>query len=178
MDLQTAFEDDLRRWLDEIYGRVELLARHDERLAVEGVLERENRLLSVLIAILAGSILLLPLAGGSLMIGALVLLYVGALGSSAVTLLKIRRLEQSSARYRAIRERHEAAWQGRPSLGPDERAQLIRLINLSKLRASDAVRAALAVELSEARRRPALAVWPALADAEVLVREAPRPLED
>jgi hypothetical protein len=173
MDLQAAFEDDLRRWLARIYERVELLARHEEHAAVESVLERENRLLTVLIVILGASIMLLPLAGGTFMIAALILLYTGAFGSSWVTLMKIRRLERSSARYHAIREQREAAWHNRPAIGPDERAQLIRLINLSQLTNNDRTRAAFASELLEARRSRELAGWQVLSDAEVLVRDPP-----
>jgi hypothetical protein len=178
MDLQAAFEDDLRRWLARVYERIELFARYEERLAVEGVLERENRLLTVLIIILGASIMLLPLAGGAVMIGALVLLYTGALGSSVVTLVKIRRLERSSARYRAIRQRHEAAWRDRPSLGPDERAQLVRIMNLSNVRGSGSAKTALANELSDARLSPYLAAWPPLGDADVLTRDDPPQPED
>ena len=173
MELQAAFERDLQHWLATIYERLDEIRRFEEHVAVEGVLERENRLLIALMVVLAFSILLLPLAGGTFMIAALVLLYVGALGSSAVTILKIRRLEQSSARQEAIRRRREAAWAEKPPIGPDERAYLVRIMNLSGLRLSDTLRAALAAELAEARRLPILAGWHALEDAAVLVRERP-----
>jgi hypothetical protein len=173
MDLQAAFEDDLRRWLAAIYERTELLARHEERAAVEGVLEKENRLLTALIVILGFSIMLLPFVGGQAMMAALALLYVGALGSSVVTLLKIRRLEQSSARQQGIRTRQETVWLERPRFGPDERAHLIRIMNLSKLAQAASGRLALDSELRDARTIPALASWPALQDANILMREIP-----
>jgi hypothetical protein len=117
--------------------------------------------------------MLLPFVGGTAMMIALLLLYAGALGSSVVTLLKIRRLEQSAARSRAIRERHDNAWRARPFIGPEERAQLIRIMNLSNLARSSSVTVALADELAEARGSPGLASWPALLDAEVLIHEVP-----
>jgi hypothetical protein len=173
MDLDTAFERDLERWLGEIYDRLDAWARYDEHAAVEGVLERENRLLMVLIAILGGSIFLLPLAGGMFMIGALGLLYVGAFGSSLITIVKIRRLERRSARRDAVRRRRQEAWTTRPELGPELRAQLIRIMNLSQLRTTASTRKALEVELAEARGHAALAAWPPLTDAEVMTRGRP-----
>ena len=173
MDLYAAFEDDLRRWLAVIYERTELLTRYEERAAVESVLEKENRLLTALIVILGASIMLLPFVGGTAMMAALALLYVGALGSSVITMLKIRRLEQSSARRREIRERQETVWRGRPRLSLDERAHLIRIINLSKLTPAAPARLALSSELREARALPGLASWPALEDAEILMRDIP-----
>jgi len=173
VDLHAAFEDDLRRWLALIYERIELLTRYEERAAVESMLEKENRLLTVLIVILGASIMLLPFVGGNAMMAALALLYVGAFGSSIVTMLKIRRLEQSSSRRREIRERQETVWRGRPRLSLDERAQLIRIMNLSKLASAAPARLALGSELREARALPALASWPALEDAEVLIRDIP-----
>jgi hypothetical protein len=173
VDLEARFERDLRRWLALIYERMEFQARHEEWVSVEGVLERENRFLTVLIVILGLSVMLLPFVGGTAMMIALLLLYAGALGSSVVTLLKIRRLEQSAARSQAIRERHENAWRARPFISPDDRAQLIRIMNLSNLARSSSVTVALANELAEARGSPGLASWPALLDAEVLIREVP-----
>jgi hypothetical protein len=173
VDLHVAFEDDLRRWLAVVYERTELLTRYEERTAVESVLEKENRLLTVLIVILGVSIMLLPFVGGNAMMAALALLYAGALGSSVVTLLKIRRLEKGSARHREIRERQEMVWRGRPRLSLDERAHLIRIINLSRLAPAAPARLALGSELRDARALPGLASWPALQDAEVLMRDIP-----
>ena len=173
MDLETTFAADLQRWLAAIYERMEAISDYEDHLAVERVLERENRLLIALVVILGLSILLLPMAGGAFMLAALALLYVGALGSSVLTILKIRRLEQTSARREAIRRRHAAAWKERPPLGPNERAQLVRIMNLCRLQVSDSVRGALASELSDARALPALASWPPIEDVMILMRERP-----
>jgi hypothetical protein len=172
VDLQAAFERDLRGWIEVVYLRTEAQARFEDRQAAERVVERQNRIYVGLIVVLAGSILLLPWAGAAGVASALVVLYVGALASSGFTALKIRRLERTMARYDAIRERGERAWEARPPLDPDLRAQLIRIINLSRIESVGA-RDALATELAEASSQPGLADWSPVRDARVLLREQP-----
>jgi hypothetical protein len=174
MGLDAGFEHDLRSWVDQIYERAELQARSEDRRAAERVVERQNRIYLGLIIVLAGSIGLLPWAGPGVVIAALVVLYVGALVTSSFTALKIRRLEHTVGRYERIRREGEAAWAARPGLEPDDRAQLVRIMNLSRIAASSGGRAALAEELAAAGRQPRLAEWCALRDAEVLLRDRPR----
>lgn len=176
MSLEAAFEHQLRGWLGELYDRAETISRRDDRALAEGIIAGQNRVLIGLVLILGASILFLPLANGISVIVALVILYVGAIVSSGITAVRIRRLEKSARRYKAIRRR-DAAWDSRPPIGPDERAQLIRIMNLSRSSGRSA-RAALETELAEARLVPPLANWQALRDAAVLVRELPPPPAD
>jgi hypothetical protein len=168
VSLEAAFEDDLERWLSVVYERVTLLERRKRQLAAERVVERQNRVYLVLIGVLAASIMLLPLLGAPGVVTGLVVLYVGALLSSLWTALRLRRYERGGSSVAAHLRQARAQ---RPTLAMDERARLIRIMNLSALRQTRGVRAALSAELAEARQLPALRDWPALGDAEALLEE-------
>jgi hypothetical protein len=169
MSLRAAFEDDLERWLGTVYERVALLERRQGQRAVERVVERQNRVYLGLIAVLAASIMLLPLLGPPGVLGGLLLLYGGALVSSLITAYWLRRFERRETTSAAARLRTAQAQ--RPVLAVDDRARLIRIMNLSGLRPSRGVRAALAAELAEARQTPGLRSWPAVYDAGALLEE-------
>lgn len=177
MDAQSAFERDLERWLASVYSHLERLGDADERWAVERVLERQNRLFIALTVLLAAGMTLLPFFGEWVLLGALATLYGGSFVSSAVTVTSIRRLERSAARRRELAARREAVWRNRPALGPDERALLIRVMNLSRLVGSPTGRAALEQELRELESHPVLGQWTALQDARALTR-VPLPAPD
>jgi hypothetical protein len=72
-----------------------------------------------------------PVLGLGGVLGSLVLLYVGALVSGYVTMLRAERLEASIDPRAEAQSAAANAWEQRPRLGPDERAQLVRIMNLS-----------------------------------------------
>jgi hypothetical protein len=177
VDRDAAFEAELSDWLARVYERAERVSRADDHAAAERIVEGQNRLSIGLVLLVGFSIVLLPAFGGWPVIAALVLLYGGTTVASTVTAIRIRSLEGSPARYAALRRRGEEAWQALPPLDLDARAQLIRIMNLSRLESASA-RRALADELAEAGSLPALAGWQALSDAAVLLREPPAPPVD
>lgn len=171
LDAQSAFERDLERWLAEVYLQLERLGDAEERCAIERVLERQNRLFIGLTVLLAAGMALVPFFGERVLLGALATLYGVSFVSSAATVTSIKRLERSAARRRELAERRDMAWRTRPAMGADERALLIRVMNLSRLFNTATGRAALARELSELQNHPLLGSWPALRDAAALTRE-------
>lgn len=173
MDLHAAFEQDLHAWVGEIYSRLERQDRFEQRAAVERIVDRTNRLFIILIAILAGSILLLPLVGAGSVLAGLVVLYAGALGASILTVIRVRALERPEGAASAMGRRRDRAWDDRPVLGFEAQATLVRIMNLSRLRSTASVLLALDAELAEARALPDVGSWSALVDADILVREPP-----
>jgi hypothetical protein len=176
VNLQSAFENDLSSWLAQVYDRLETVRRRDRRAATDRIIEQHNRLLIALVAMLGASTLLLPIADGLPVIVALAVLYLGATIGSVVTAVRVRSLDKSAEQQEAVRRRREIALLSQPPLGLEERAQLIRIFNLSRLGAT--ARRALEHELIEARNIPGFASWQALDDAAVLVRDLPAPTPD
>jgi hypothetical protein len=174
VSLEQAFERDLERWLDGIYRRQEQVARYEGQHAVERIVDGQNRLLITLVIGLGISMLLMPIHGGIVVIAGLVLVYVGALVSSVLTAARIRVVERSTDRTRAIAGRRAEALSACPPLDSDDRAQIVRLINLTAISGQAGGRQALAAELAQARLLPGLANWTALEDARVLIEPPPR----
>jgi len=153
--LEAAFEDDLAVWLARLYVR-----REEQRLM--GQLERVYGVgwLATTVSILA-----VPLCG-VLAVFAAVLLLVGML--MLAWNAAIRSLEQSDrAHPRGASE--TTAQNGHPMFGPDERARLVRLMNLSQAAWRPATRMLLRAELREARSCGRLASWRPLYDLEDVV---------
>jgi len=135
--LDAAFEDELAMWLARLYAR-----REEQRLM--GQLER---LYGVGWLAATVSILAVPLCG-VLAVFAAVLLPVGMLVLAWKA--AIRSLEQSD-RAHPLGAPEANAQNGQPMFGPDERARLVRLMNLSQAAWRPATRMLLREELREAR---------------------------
>jgi hypothetical protein len=150
--LEAAFEDDLAVWLARLHAR-----REEQRL-----MGQLQRVYGVWWFATAVSILAMP-HFGVLAVFAAVLLLVAmlVLASKAA----IRSLEQSN-RAHAVGARETTALNGHPMFGPDERARLVRLMNLSQAAWRPATRMLLRAELREARACGRLANWSPLRDLE------------
>jgi hypothetical protein len=113
-----------------------------------------------------------PVLGLSGVLGSLILLYVGAIVSGYVTMRRAERLEQSIDPRAEAQAAAASAWDQRPTFGPDERALLVRIMNLS---AAPAARRALVQPLLLDEVRGALAhqplgAWCFLSDLNELLR--------
>jgi hypothetical protein len=153
--LEAAFEDDLAMWLAQLYAR-----REEQRLM--GQLERVYGVgwLATTVSILAVPLfgVLAVFASVLLLVAMLVLAWKAA----------IRSLEQSD-RAHPVDAPETTAQNGYPMFGPDERAQLVRLMNLSQAAWRPATRMLLRAELREARSCGRLANWRPLYDLEDVV---------
>ena len=153
--LEAAFEDDLAMWLARLYAR-----REEKRLM--GQLER---LYGVGWLATTVSILAVPLFG-VLAVFASVLLLVAMLVLAWKA--AIRSVEQSD-RAHPVGAPETIAQNDHPMFGPDERARLVRLMNLSQAAWRPATRMLLRAELREARSCGRLANWRPLYDLEDVV---------
>ncbi len=174
--LEAGFERDLRAWMARVYERrARLNGRRLEQRILQ-VLESERRwLVPLTIGVLIGASAS-PVVGAPALLGSLVLLYVGALYSGYHTMRRTERMEQSLRGGIEAGVATEGAWQARPALGADERARLIRLMNLSRSAAAPSVRPALLAELSEALSQESLAGWPFLWELQDLLQADPAAL--
>ncbi len=154
--LEAAFEDDLAGWLARLY------AVRDERRLM-GRLERTYGVgwLAVTAATLAmllfGAIAVL--AAAVLLVAALVVAWQAAMS---------RKPARQERRPSAGAPGSSGPFE-HPMFGPDERAQLVRLMNLSRAAWRPATRMLLRAELREARSRGPLANWRPLYDLEDVV---------
>ncbi len=154
--LEAAFEDDLASWLARLY------AVRDERRLM-GRLERTYGVgwLAVTAATLAmllfGAIAVL--AAAVLLVAALVVAWQAAMSRKPA---RLERRQSAGAPGSSSQFEH-------PMFGPDERAQLVRLMNLSRAAWRPATRMLLRAELREARSRGPLADWRPLYDLEDVV---------
>ena len=153
--LEAAFEEDLSNWLARLY------ATRTERLLM-GRLERVYWLgsFAVILAVLA-----IPLFGVAAILTAIVVL-VGTMALAVKT--ASRPLDQPHGLLWP-RGRQTLAQRDHPVFGPDERAQLVRVMNLSHAAWRPATRMLLRAEIREARSRGTLAKWEALHDLEDVV---------
>jgi hypothetical protein len=153
--LEAAFEDDLAMWLARLYAR-----REERRLM--GQLPRVYGVwwLATAVSILA------MLLFGVLALFAAVLLLVAMLMFAWKA--ANRSLEQSD-RAHPVRAPETTAQNGHPIFGPDERARLVRLMNLSRAAWRPATRMLLRAELREARSCGRLANWRPLYELEDVV---------
>ncbi len=153
--LEAAFEDDLAMWLARLYAR-----REEQRLM--GQLERVYGVGWLATAV---SILAVPLFGVLAVFGALLLLVAMLVLAWKAA---IHSLEQSD-RTHPVGAPETTAQNGHPMFGPDERARLVRLMNLSRAAWRPATRMLLRAELREARSCGRLANWRPLYDLEDVV---------
>lgn len=153
--LEAAFEEDLSNWLARLY------AARTERVLL-GRLERVYRLgsFAVILAVLA-----IPLFGVVTILTTVVLLV--ATMALAVTTAS-RSSDQPYGLPRPL-GRQTLAQGDHPVFAPDERAQLVRVMNLSRAAWRPATRMLLRAEIREARSRGTLAKWEALYDLEDVV---------
>jgi len=153
--LEAAFEDDLAMWLARLYAR-----REEQRPM--GQLERVYGVgwLATTVSILA-----VPLFGMLAAFAALLLL-IAMLGLAWK--VAIRSLEQSD-RAHPVGAPETTVQNGHPMFGPDERARLVRLMNLSHAAWRPATRMLLRAELRDARSCGRLANWKPLYDLEDVV---------
>jgi hypothetical protein len=152
--LEAAFEDDLATWLARLY------ARREEQRPI-GKLERVYGVgwLATTVSILA-----VPLFGVLAVFAVLLLVAMLVLAWKA----PIRSLEQSE-RAHPVGAPETTAQNGHPMFGPNERARLVRLMNLSQAAWRPATRMLLRAELREARSCGRLANWRQLYDLEDVV---------
>ncbi len=154
--LEAAFEDDLASWLARLY------AVRDERRLM-GRLERTYGVgwLAVTAATLAMLLFgaIAALAAAVLLVAALVVAWRAAMSRKPAR--PARRLSAGAPGSSGPFEH--------PMFGPDERAQLVRLMNLSRAAWRPATRMLLRAELREARSRGPLADWRPLYDLEDVV---------
>ena len=153
--LEAAFEDDLAMWLARLY------ARREEHRPM-GQLERVYGVgwLATTVSILA-----VPLFG-VLAVFAAVLLLVAMLVLAWKA--AIRSLEQSDGAH-PVGAPETTAQNGHPMFGPDERARLVRLMNLSQAAWRPATRMLLRAELRDASSCGRLVNWRPLYDLEDVV---------
>jgi hypothetical protein len=154
--LEAAFEDDLDGWLTRLYA-----VREERRLM--GCLVRTCGAgwLAVMAATLATLLFgaIATLAAAVLLVATLVVAWRAAMNSSPAQL----------KRARAAGAPGSTGLIEHPMFGPDERAQLVRLMNLSHAAWRPATRMLLRAELREARSRGPLANWRPLYDLEDVV---------
>jgi hypothetical protein len=154
--LEAAFEDDLASWLARLYA-----VRDERRL-----MGRLVRTYGVGWAAVTAATLAMLLFGAIAVLAAAVLL-----GAALVVAW-----QAAMSRIPARLERRPSAGAPgssgpfeHPMFGPDERAQLVRLMNLSRAAWRPATRMLLRAELREARSRGPLANWRPLYDLEDVV---------
>jgi hypothetical protein len=154
--LEAAFEQDLANWLTRLY------AVRSERL----LMGRLERVYGVGWLAVMAAVLIVPLAGGVAAPVAVVLLVVTLVGAWKTA---------TRGRHESPQHQHSASAHGstvridHPAFGSEERAQLVRLMNLSHAAWRPATRMLLRAELREARSRGPLASWGALYDLEDVV---------
>ena len=155
--LEAAFEDDLASWLARLY------AVRDERRLM-GRLERTYGVGWLAVAAATVAMLLFGaiavLAAAVLLVAALVVAWQAAMSRKPA---RLERKPSAGAPGSSGPFEH-------PMFGPAERAQLVRLMNLSRNSAwRPATRMLLRAELREARSRGPLANWRPLYDLEDVV---------
>jgi hypothetical protein len=160
--LEAAFEDDLAMWLARLH------ARREEQRPV-GQLQRVYGVWWLATAV---SILAMPLFGVLAVFAAVLLLVTMLVLASKAA---IRSLEQSD-RAHPVGAPATTALNGHPMFGPDERARLVRLMNLSQAAWRPATRMLLQAELREARSCERLANWRPLHDLEEWISLTQSPL--
>jgi hypothetical protein len=153
--LQAAFEKDLDVWLAWVYT---VRTEHDS-------MRRLVRTYCLGWLAVTGTTLAIPWLGAPAAVASVTLLFATLLLAFEHTIPPTEQSYRSPGSGTALLGAH----QGRPVLGPDERARLIRIMNLSRLAARPAVRPLLRDELREALSQEPLASWPALRCLEEVV---------
>jgi hypothetical protein len=146
--LQTAFEEDLDVWLAWVrtVGTEHVCMRRLARAYGLGWLS------------VTGTTLAIPWLGGPAAAASVALLFATLLLAFELTFPPAEQSDSAPTSGTASM----GAEQGRPMCGPDERARLIRIMNLSRSATSPSVRPLLRDELREALSQEPLASWPAL----------------
>ncbi len=168
--LEAAFEADLQTWVLRVYEQRAQLAKRGVETKVLRILESEKRWLVPLMFGVVVGVALVPVFGAGSLIGSLGLLYVGAFLSGYRTMRRAERVERRGKRRRDPSKAAQAAWEARPSLGPEEQVRLVRIMNLARAATAPSVRPVLLNELSEALAEPPLASWAFLYDLRDLLR--------
>lgn len=153
-----------------VYERRAGIARGRLQERVLQILEQEKRWLVPMVVVLLAGIALIPVFGLPGLLVSLAILYVGSLGTGIRTMRHAEKVERSFDPRKDAIESAMRAWQSRPSLGIDERAHLVRMMNLSSAAYRPAVRPMLIGELRDIRTMPTLASWTFLADLDDLLR--------
>jgi hypothetical protein len=169
--LEAAFERELRTWLIATYEQRAGLARKRLERRILKVLDSERRWLVPLTVGVVFGVGAVPVLGLGGVLGSLVLLYVGAMVSGYVTMLRAERLEASIDPRAEAQAAAASAWEHRPRLGPEERAQLVRIMNLSASHASrPSLKPLLLEEVRAALAQQPLGSWRFLEDFDDLLR--------
>jgi hypothetical protein len=130
--LESAFERDLRSWLSKVYQQRAGVARVRLERRVMHILESERRwLVPLTIGVLFG-VGAVPMLGSGGVLGSLAVLYIGAVISGYVTMRRAEQVEQLADPRIEAAAAEALAWEQRPPFGPDERARLVRIMNLSR----------------------------------------------
>jgi hypothetical protein len=163
------FEQELRRWVERVYERrAEMLSRRRETRVMR-ILEAERRWLIPLSVGVVLGVALMPVLGAAGVLGSLAFLYVGAIASGLRTMRRAERAERAVDPDAEARAGVERAWRTRPPIGDDERARLVRIMNLASSAGRPGARAMLLGELQEAADDRRLAGWPFLPDLQELL---------
>lgn len=164
------FEPELRAFVARAYDRRAGVAASRARQRVLETLDGEKRRLVPLVAGVLIGVGLTPLVGTPSVVVGLVLLYVGAFVSGITTMRRAEQIEAEAEPRAEVERAVEEAWRSRPELGPDERAQLIRIMNLAASAGSlPSIQSMLLAELREAGSSRAMADWRFIRDLEELV---------
>jgi len=164
------FEADLHAFLLRAYERRARAAASRVQQRVLETLDYEKRRLVPLVAGVLIGVGLTPFLGTPSVLIGLALLYVGAFLSGIRTMRRAEHIEQSFDPRVEAAESAAEAWRTHPRLGPDERAQLVRIMNLAGSAGSlPTVGAMLLGELREAQDSGALKGWRFLADLAELI---------
>lgn len=170
---ETAFEAELRAWVDQVYRRRGQLARRRVEAQVFDLLEKERRWLTLLTVIVMLGIYGTPFIGAAAVAGGLAVLYVGSIASGLITVRYASRVERSIDPSEPARAAAEA-WETRPALDPARRARLLRLMNLFRAAHLPGARELLMAELGELSADPDFARWRLIRDLkELILAEGP-----
>src|SRR5687768_5489818 len=100
------------------------------------ILESEKRRLIPLVGGVLIGVAISPIVGTPGILASLALLYVGAMLSGLATMRRAEDVERSVDPAREAVILAERAWTARPEIGADERARLIRIMNLARTSAT------------------------------------------
>lgn len=167
----------IRRWLADLYQRLDTTAKQRERAVAETLLATNVGHLCLLTVFCTAAMTLLPLLFGSYgQVGSIVLLYGAITVGLIVAVQQLRQIERTFRVRPAPVLRADRAFRALPPLDDEAVAYLTRVVNLTPLAVSDRGRRMLAQEIAEARAVPALTAWPAWDDVLALIAP-PRPTD-
>jgi hypothetical protein len=172
----VAFDDDLRAWIDRVYARRSELVAQRVEARVARILDAEKRwLVPLTVGVVVGATLA-PVVGTWAILATLAALYLGSFASGYVTMRRAERVERSVDPVAEARRAADDAWESRPPLGADDRARLIRLMNLSRSAALPTARSLLVGEAAETAAQEPFASWRLLRDLQEVLRADPAAL--